>query len=206
MLGIVGGLGQAESVRAFCLEHTTRTLAGKLRLPPELADEIVRIAARQGGAALHAALRAAVATAVTPQARRRWLLALAEFPSQREIALSLAATVDGKLAPAVDRAALWIALFSRPQSADASWSWLQRRFKQLEREWPPILIARLVGATSAALAPDRAGEIAKFFRTHPLAAGPRTLRQVGEELALARRFEPELGRQLARYLGPSIAG
>ena len=206
VLGIVGGLGQAESVRAFCLEHTTRTLAGKLRLPPELADEIVRIAARQGGAALHAALRAAVATAVTPQARRRWLLALAEFPSQREIALSLAATVDGKLAPAVDRAALWIALFSRPQSADASWSWLQRRFKQLEREWPPILIARLVGATSAALAPDRAGEIAKFFRTHPLAAGPRTLRQVSEELALARRFEPELGRQLARYLGPSIAG
>ncbi len=203
ILGIVGGLGQAESVRGFCLERTTRSLAGKATLPPELADEIVRIAARQGGAALHASLRAATLRAVTPQARRRWLLALAEFPGQREIAQSLAATLDGKLAPAVDRAALWVALLARPQSADASWKELQRRYKKLEREWPPILIARLVSATSAALAPERAGEITAFFRAHPLAAGPRTLRQVREELALAGRFEPALGRQLASYLGPS---
>jgi hypothetical protein len=59
----------------------------------------------------------------------------------------------------------------------------------------------VASGTSASLAPEHEREIAAFFRAHPLAAGPRTLRQIREELGHARRYESVLGRQLETYLG-----
>jgi puromycin-sensitive aminopeptidase len=202
-IAIAGRIGGAGVVREDCAERTRRALGGGPALAPELADEIVRIAASQGDAALHARFVAAARAADTPQTRRRMLLALAEFPGQAELARSLAATRDASLAPAVDRAGLLIALLARPGSADATWRHLVKHWRGLERDWPPILLARVAAGTSAALAPARTGEIAAFFRAHPLAAGPRTLRQIREELGHARAYEPVLGHQLERYLGRS---
>ncbi len=202
-IAIAGRIGGAGVVRADCAERTGHALAGGPALAPELVDEIVRIAASQGDASLHARFVAAARTAGTPQTRRRMLLALADFPGEAEIALSLAATGDASLAPAVDRAALLVALLARPGSVDATWRHLTTHWRRLEREWPPILLARVAAGTSAALDPARAREVAAFFRSHPLAAGPRTLRQIREELGHARAFEPALGRQLERYLGRS---
>jgi aminopeptidase N len=205
-IAIAGRIGGAGVVREDCAERTRRALGGGPALAPELADEIVRIAASQGDAALHARFVAAARAADTPQTRRRMLLALADFPGQAELARSLAATRDASLAPAVDRAGLLIALLARPGSADATWRHLVKHWRGLEREWPPILLARVAAGTSAALDPARTGEIAAFFRAHPLAAGPRTLRQIREELGHARAYEPVLGRQLERYLGRSGRG
>ena len=201
VFAIVGRIGQATVVRNHCTRRTAGSLAGKSPLPPELADESVRIAASQGGLPLHATFVAAVRKAPTPQARRRMLLALAEFSGASELAESLAATVDAGLAPAVDRAGLLGALLAGPRTADATWLHLQQIWRKLERVWPPILLARVAAGTSASLAPEYAREISAFFKAHPLAAGPRTLRQIREELGHARRYEPEIGRQLEAYLG-----
>ncbi len=200
-ISIVGRIGTAVAVRNDCATRTTRALARGLPLVPELADAQVRIAASAGDAALHARFVAAARAAETPQARRRWLLALADFPSSSTLDRTFAAIDDAALAPAVDRAALMIAAFARPDAAEAAWRHLMARWRTLERDWPPILLARVVAGTSAALDPSLARPLAAFFRAHPLAAGPRTLRQVLEELAHARAFAPALGRQLERYLG-----
>ncbi|MEZ4278363.1 MAG: M1 family metallopeptidase [Myxococcota bacterium] len=200
-VSIVGRIGRAGAVREDCAQRTARALAGGPPLVPELADAQVRIAASAGDTALHARFVAAARAAETPQARRRWLLALADFPSASSLAHTLTAVGDAALAPAVDRAALMIALLARPDSAEAAWHHLTARWRSLERDWPPILLARVVAGTSAALDPTLARPLAAFFRAHPLAAGPRTVRQVLEELGHARAFAPALGRQLERYLG-----
>ncbi len=205
VIAIAGRIGAANVVRADCAARTRRALAGGPALAPELADECVRIAASQGDAVLHARFLAAARAADTPQSRRRMLLALADFPGETERAKSLAASDDAALAPAVDRAALLIALLAQPASAEATWRHLTRRWRRLEREWPPILLARVAAAASAALDPARTGEVVAFLRAHPLAAGPRTLRQIREELGHAAVYEPALGRQLARYLGRSTS-
>jgi len=201
VVSIVGGLGRAESVRAECARRLARSLETGVALAPELALEITRVGASGGGARLHAQLVDAIRKATTPQTRRRLLLALADFPAEAEVAKSLTAAIDRELAPAVDRATLWTALLARPDSAEATWSRLQKSWGKLEREMPPILLARVAAATAEALPPVRAREVAAFFRAHPLAAGPRTARQIAERLAHARIFEPELGRQLDAYLG-----
>lgn len=201
VFAIVGRIGQAGIVRETCARQVSRSLAGGPALAPELADEATRIAASQGDSQLHASFVAAARNATTPQARRRMLLGLADFPASAELAKTLSATVDPKLAPVVDRAALLIALLARPGTAEPTWRHLQKVWPKLERAWPPILLARVAAGTSAALAPDHARAISAFFKTHPLAAGPRTLRQISEELAHAHRYEPELRDQLEAYLG-----
>ena len=65
---------------------------------------------------------------------------------------------------------------------------------------PPILLARLAGATAEALPHSSAAEIKAFFDRHPLAAGSRVLRQIAEEMAIAKRFEAQAGLELENYL------
>ncbi|MBY0399285.1 ERAP1-like C-terminal domain-containing protein, partial [Myxococcota bacterium] len=201
VLSIVGGLGRSLSIGELCSARTASALAGRGSLAPELFDATVRIAASRGDGALHRDYVAAARQATTPQARRRWLLALAEFPGTREIEASLAAAFDPTLAPTVDRAGLQSALLANPTAAPIAWDRMRRSWKRLERDWPPILLARVAATTATALPATRAREIQAFFRTHPLAAGPRTLRQITEELAIARESAPRLARELEVYLG-----
>jgi hypothetical protein len=92
-------------------------------------------------------------------------------------------------------------LLARPTSAVATWRHLQKSWRRLEKQMPPILLARLVGATAVALPHSSASEIREFFEHHPLAAGSRVLRQVAEEMAIAKRFEARAGSDFEAYLG-----
>lgn len=169
-------------------------------LPPELADEIVWIAAGLGSESLHAACVDATRGAATPQARRRTLFALAEFDAPKLLRASLTTSLDATLAPAPDRAALMAAMLGRPTSALLTWQHLQKVWPRLEKQMPPIPLARLAGATAEALPHSFAPEIQEFFERHPLVAGSRVLRQIGEEMAIARRFENQAGPELVAYL------
>jgi hypothetical protein len=138
--------------------------------------------------------------ATTPQARRRTLFALAEFDQPKMLRASLVASLDASLAPTPDRAALLQILLARPATASATWQHLQKVWPRLEKQMPPILLARLAGATADALPHTSAIEIRDFFKRHPLAAGSRVLRQIAEEMAIAKRFEAQAGADLEAYL------
>lgn len=206
LVGIVGGLGRAASIRADAARRVARALAGGEALAPELADAMIRVAASAGDDALQTAMLGAVRAAETPQARRRWLLALAELPGARSLATTLEVAQDPSIAPGVDRAALWQALLARPASAEPAWHALVHRWAKLEKEWPPILLARVAAGTSAALPASMAREVADFFRSHPLAAGSRTAKQLQEEFRLARATDPRLAAELRAYLAPARPG
>lgn len=205
ILSIVGHLGRSEPIGRVCDALARDALDGRSAPPPELADGVVRIAAARGDAALHAACSDAARRAETPQARRRWLFALAEFGGAAERQASLECARDHSLAPGVDRAGLWIALLSGPETAGVAWEGLQHAWRSLVREWPPILQTRVAAACGTALPPDRAREVAAFFRAHPLAAGGRTVRQVLEALSLAAAYQPRLQHELETYLGQSAS-
>jgi puromycin-sensitive aminopeptidase len=200
LFAIVGGLAGAARVVDRC-RHDARThLIAERPLPSELADVVLCVAARQGDEALHDALCEATRRADTPQTRQRSLFALAEFVEPGLIRRSLAAADDEGLAPRPDRASLLMIMLARRASAEPTWRHVQRCWRRLEKGLPPILLARLAATTSAALPPSAAKEIRTFFTRHPLAAGSRVLRQVAEELAIARRFEQTAGPALEVYL------
>ena len=197
---ILGHGAQNEAIREFCASRADRYFSSGETLPPELGDEILRIAASQGDDSLHQTLCEATRSASTPQERRRMLFALAEFTPPKLLRASLAASLDSTLAPAPDRAALLTLLLSRPTSATQTWHHLKKSWPRLEREMPPILLARLASATADALPFSVGPDIKSFFGRHPLAAGSRVLRQIAEEMSIAKRFEAMAGQEFEQYL------
>ena len=197
---IVGHLGQNDAIGEFCTLRCQAHFSSDRPLPAELGDEIVRIAASRGDARLHHLLCTATRSAKTPQSRRRMLFALAEFDEPELLRASLRASLDAGLAPAADRAALLATLLGRPTTAVETWRQLEKSWVRREKEMPPILLARLAAATADALPFSAASEIKEFFRAHPLAAGNRVLRQIAEELTIARRFDAAAGSEFENYL------
>lgn len=200
IVSIGGGLARADAIVVACAERARDHLATGNPLPSGVGDEILRIAASTGAAPLQTALLAAVRNATTPQSRRRSLFALAGFDHGKGLRCTLRATIDPGLAPAVDRATLLMLLFSSPRAAETTWNHLQRVFSKLERQLPPILLARIVGSVANALPSDQAPLVRAFFAEHPLAAGSRVLDQVAEEFAIAKRLRARAGKDLRRYL------
>jgi puromycin-sensitive aminopeptidase len=203
IFSIVGHFARVDAVCQECVSRCAYHFSTGEALPTELGDEIIRIAASFGGESLHGMLCEATRDAKTPQARRRTLFALAEFDHPKMIRASLAASLDVTLAPTPDRATLLAALLARPATAPATWRHLQKNWTRLEKEMPPILLARLAGATADALPHTSAAEISDFFERHPLAAGSRVLRQISEQMAIAKRFERQAGSDLEAYLADS---
>jgi puromycin-sensitive aminopeptidase len=201
IFSIVGHFARVDRVRHECTSRCAHHFSTGEALPSELGDEIVRIAASVGGESLHESLSDATRSAKTPQARRRMLFALAEFDQPELIRASLEASLEVSIAPTPDRAGLIAAMLARPTTAPETWRRLQKVWPRLEKEMPPILLARLAGATAEALPHSSAAEIHAFFDTHPLAAGSRVLRQIAEEMAIAKRFETLAGAELEAYLG-----
>lgn len=201
IFAIVGHFAQSDSIRQECASKCARHFSTGEALSADLAGEIIRIAASVGDESLHSVLCEATRKARTPQERRRMLFALAEFDAPLLIRSSLAASLDVSLAPIPDRAMLIANLLARPTTAPATWKHLQKSWRRLEREMPPILLARLAAATTDALPHTAASEIDDFFRHHPLAAGKRVLRQIAEQMAIAKRFEAKAGPDLETYLG-----
>jgi hypothetical protein len=208
LIGIVVGLGRHSDWGQACSALAEAHLSSGRSLPGETASVILQIAAQRGDAKVHRQLRRSIADAATPQIRRRTLLALAGFEAAPLLARTLRLSLDRRVAPVVDRATLLMGLLAGPRTAEPTWIHLQESWSRLEREMPPILLARVAGETSRALEPTRAKEIELFFARRPLAAGGRAIEQVLEELEIARRFDAHAGPELADFLahpdrGPS---
>ena len=200
LLSLVGGMAQSDAPIAFCVKQTRAHLIDGKPLPPDLAAIILQLGASRADADLHQLLCEATRKATTPQARLRPLMALAACPDPAETRASLRACLDESLAPIPDRAALLMGLLGNPGSAEMSWAFMQKSWRKLERQMPPILLARIAAATAHALPTDHTREILDFFAAHPLAAGDRVLRQIAEELRIAERFEAHAGPDLDRYV------
>jgi puromycin-sensitive aminopeptidase len=202
IFSIVGHFARVDGIRQACASRLAEHLSTADVLPPELGDEIVRIAANVGGESLHELLCESTRRAITPQTRRRMLFGLAEFDQPKLIRASLEASFDASLAPTPDRAGLIAAMLARTTTAPETWRQLQKAWPRLEKQMPPILLARLAGATVEALPHSSAAEIRAFFDRYPLAAGSRVLRQIAEEMAIVKRFEAHAGVDLETYLAP----
>lgn len=198
LIGLLGDVAAWPPVLATASRRFDAYLARRDAVDPDLADAVVSLAARSGGAARFAALLAAFDTAATPQERRRFLMALAEFrePALVRRALALCGTPR---VPTQDVAIVLSRLLVNPAAREITWAHLKRHWVRLRRRMPPMLATRLVEATPALGARWRA-DVAAFFRAHPLPAGARALEQALERFDLDAAFCRLARRDLARWL------
>lgn len=201
IISMVGVLGGSVPLMETCLELAAVAYSGGRALPRGAEENVLRVAAATDDRALQRAMIAAIRTAETPQARRRPLFALASFAPGPGLDRTLRASLDRKLAPAVDRATLLMLLLGGRQSAAPTWAHLQSCWPRLEAEMPPILLGRLAAETARALPLEETKQIRPFFEANPLAAGTRVLRQIAEEVAIAKQVRRHALKGLRAYLG-----
>jgi len=199
VLDLVGRIGQATSVLARASERCAAYLSDRTSLDPNLADPVVAMAAATGGEALFNAYLSAMRSADTSQEKRRFLLGLGGFEKQALVqrALELSLTDD---VPTQDVVTLLARMFENRAAAEPTWGFIQKSWDQLQRRVPPLLASRLIAATPALKTPEYRNQVARFFKTHPLAGSTRALKQALERFDWYAGFRERAGPQLDKYL------
>jgi puromycin-sensitive aminopeptidase len=199
LLGLVGGVAGAPEVVAEAAARCQRYLADRRSLDPNLADGVVSLAARTGGAMLHARFERAMRRADTPQEQRRFLFALADFREPAQIERTLALSLSDAVATQ-DVIFLLVRLLGNPAAREQTWRFVKRRWTLLRRRMPALLAGRLIEATPALLTPTYRREVASFFARHPVPSGARALRQALERFDAYRAMRRPAAAELERFL------
>jgi hypothetical protein len=202
LMSLVGELGRERTLIEACADRVDAYFEQGHPLPRATSEVMLRIAATAGRPGLANRLTRGARNANSPQERRAMLFALGALPGPAGPHRALRATLDTRLAPAVDRAGLLIGMLRTRETAVPAWEHLQHHWARFQSEMPPILLARIASESSMALPLERLGEIRPFFTRHPLEAGPRTLRQISEQITIDRRLQRRAGRALRRLLIP----
>ncbi|MCH8133067.1 MAG: M1 family metallopeptidase [Myxococcales bacterium] len=199
LLHLVGGIGGSEAVLEAAAHHCERYLDNRRAIDANLADDVVGLAARTGGAALHRRFREAAKSARTPQEQRRFLLALGAFRDPKLIERSLELSLTGAVATQ-DVIFLLTRMLANPAAREPTWRFVQRRWSRLYKRMPSLLASRLVESTSNLLTSAHRREVATFFARHPVPSGSRALRQSLERFDWYRGFRGRAARDLRDWI------
>lgn len=207
---VLGALGRFSADPAFLAEidrRAERVLADPAA-EPELAQVLLGLAARRGGADLYGRFMAALAGDPSPERRDILLGALSRFRdpalARRTAAWSLTEAVRSQ-----NVGGLWRGLLRNADAQGAVWDALRADWPALRAKAGPWGTVTVVHGLIALQGPGRVAEVESFFkdpsRREP--AAEAALSQALEAMALRERFfaraRPVLGNWLTtRYPGP----
>jgi puromycin-sensitive aminopeptidase len=199
LLALVGEVGEAPELRAEAGARCLRFLDDRRSLEPNLADAVVALAARDGDEALFERFLAASREAATPQDQRRFLLALGSFQKPELVKRALDLLL-GERVGTQDVALLLTRLLANRAAAAQAWAFWKRRFAELRRRMPPMLVTRPIEALPALGTRAFRRDVAAFFRAHSVPTGARAVRQALEQFDLNLAFDERAKSQLAHWL------
>ena len=199
LLSILGGIAAPEAVLTEASRQCQRYLDDHRAVDANLADDVVFLAARSGGARLHRDFVRAMEKAATPQDKRRFLFALARFRAPAQIDRSLAMTLTPRVATQ-DVIFVLVQLLQNPAASETTWEFIVKHWGKLRPRLPSLMASRLIEATPALRSPARRRDVATFFRRNPVPGGDRALRQALERFDWYRGFRRRAASDLRRTL------
>ena len=200
LLALVGRVAESPEILDAARGHCDAYLTNRSSLEPNLAGDVVALAARNGDADLYERFLAESKRATTPQEERRLLFATTSFRDraliERTLAMSLTDAVGTQ-----DVAMVLGRLLANPAAAEPTWAFLKARWKTLQKRLPPMLVTRPIEALPALGTRAWRRDVAKFFRENPVATGQRTVRQALERFDIAIAFDERNEAAFERWLG-----
>jgi puromycin-sensitive aminopeptidase len=192
LLGMLGTVGQDETVRRRCAALHADALAGGADLDPNLASTIVSVAATAGGPAEFDTFLELYRHPATPQAESRYLYSLTAFedPALAARVFELARTeVRTQNAPFVIQQ-----LLAQRDHGPSTWARVRDDWDDLMARFPANIVPRMLDAVRL-LCRDRAlaDDVRTFLGTHPIPSGQRTVDQIVERLGVNEVFVARLG-------------
>ena len=199
LLRLVGEIGEAEDVTAEAVRRFDAYLADRASLEPNLADSVVAIAARHGDAARYEKLRRAVAEAGTPQERRRFQLALADFGPAALVDRTLAMTLKDDVSTQ-DVGLVFMRLFANERARERTWGFVKKSWDKVSKRLPPMMVSRVIDCTPVLRTKEARKDVAAFFKAHPVATAKRALQQALERFDLNAEFARRAAKPLGAWL------
>ena len=199
---IVRILAEIAAVPTVCSTASARAaryLQDRGSLDANLVDTAVLVGARLGDAARFDRYRTAAAEARTPQDRRRFQLALAEFRAPELIERALDLTLTDAV-PTQDVVALLVRAIGNRAARERAWRFVTRRWARLHRRLPPMMVTRLIDALPALQTPAFKREFTAFFRAHPVPTATRAVKQALERFELNHELRQRAAPGLASWL------
>ena len=164
------------------------------------AVDTVGLAARDGDEDLYRRFLDESKRAETPQDERRLLFATAGFRDpalvERTLRLAMSDAVGTQ-----DVAMVLMRLIANPAATVATWTFMKRHWKRLQKRLPPMLVTRPIEALPALGTKAWRRDVARFFREHPVATGQRTVRQALERFDAGLAFDERNAAPLRRWIG-----
>ena len=197
-ISLLGGVARWEAISEVVSEKCAAYLSDRSALDPNLADPVVTLAARKGDAALYDRFARAADGARTPQERRRFLFASADFRDPALLERTRRACLED--VPVQDMPLLLVRLLQNPAAREDTWAFVVRRWPKLRRRLPPALVTRMIDVLPELQTRAYRREVAAFFRKNPVATGKRAVQQALERFDLNAEFRKRSEAGFARWL------
>ncbi len=199
LLALVGRVGEDPEVLAAARRHCDAYLRKRSAVEPNLAGDVVALAARSGDERLYEWFLSEAARATTPQEERRLQFATAAFRDPALIERTLASVLTDAVGTQ-DVAMVLMQLLGNPAASEPTWEFIKTRWKALQKRLPPMLVTRPIEALPALGTRAWRRDVARFFREHPVATGQRTVRQTLERFDIGIAFDERNRTALERWL------
>jgi len=199
LLGIVGAVAESEAIAETARVRCDAYLKDRRSLDANLADGVVSLAARVGDETRRRQFLEAAEGSDTPQERRRFLLATADFRGAKLVDATLAMSLT-KRVPTQDVVFLLNRLMANPAARERTWAFIKRRWPRLRRRMPALFASRLIESTPNLLTAEYRRDVARFFRENPVPSGDRARRQALERFDWYRGFHREAAARLSAWL------
>lgn len=200
VVGTLGRTARDTEVLAAARDLVKQELARPGSVQPALLNVVVTLAAIQGDARLYDDYVARSREATSPEARYRYLHALAAFPDPALVRR----TMDYALGPEVrtqDTRVLISRMLTNPDSGKLAWQLLQSRWDDLQKKTGGSGNNTLiVSALQAFCDPEVAAEAKTFFAARPVPDAERTLQQAIERITSCARLAAAQRPKLAQWL------
>lgn len=197
-ISLLGGVAEWEAVTDVVSDRCLAYLDDRRALEPNLADPVVSLAARRGDARLYERFAKAEAAAATPQERRRFLFARADFRDAKLAERTRRACLDEIAVQ--DMPLVLVRLLQNPAAREDTWRFIQKRWPKLRRRLPPALVTRVIDALPDLQTAKHRREVAGFFRKHPVPTGKRAVQQALERFDLNAAFRKRSAPGFRRWL------
>jgi len=199
LLAIVGGAASSGAVLRKATECCDAYLKDRRSLDANLTEAVVSLAARHGSRSRFRRYLAAAAASDTPQEKRRFLLATADFRDPKIIDATLAMSLTDRV-PTQDVIFLLGRLMANPAARERTWSFIKHRWPKLRKRMPSLFASRLIESTPNLLTAAHRRDVARFFRENPVPSGDRALRQALERFDWYQGFRRGAAADLRDWL------
>ncbi len=168
---------------------------------PDLRSTVLNLAAFGGDAGTYAALREVERRATLQEEKIRAVMALTHFTQrellQRALELSLSAEIRSQ-----DTVRVVAGVAANPRGRELAWEFAQSNWGEFDRRYGGggfLLIRLIESVTSHFTTPEKAQEVAEFFRTHPIPSAARTIQQSLERIRINVRWLARNRESLAAW-------